>query len=126
LENRLIGVNKNETNKVKNQYRRVGGIQSQTTVYYRKRLINIKWVVIGERMVKTAPVGLLLWSSDSLVALRLSLPPSLVHETDLKKQGMIALTFLGCPDYDKAQPKGKNLTSVMLSKYDYGLRMYVP
>ena len=133
-ENCLIGAINNENgeaNKVKNQITGEWGGVPQTAAYYREK--GIKWVVVGDHNYGEG-------SSREHAALEPRFLGGLaiivrsfarIHETNLKKQGMLALTFADPADYDKVQPSdkmsilgldsfapGKNLT--LLAKHSNG------
>jgi len=125
-QNCLIGAvnaENNEANKVKNQITGEWGGVPQTAAAYRDQ--GIKWVVIGDHNYGEG-------SSREHAALEPRYLGGLaiivrsfarIHETNLKKQGMLALTFANPDDYDKVKPSdrvnilgldsfapGKNLT----------------
>ena len=129
IENCLIGAinsENGEANKVKNQITGEYGGVPQVGAYYRDH--GIKWVVIGDHNYGEG-------SSREHAALEPRFLGGLaiitrsfarIHETNLKKQGMLALTFANPEDYDKVQPSdrvdilglesfapGKNLTLVL-------------
>jgi aconitate hydratase len=133
-ENCLIGAinsENGEANKVKNQITGEWGGVPQTAANYREK--GIKWVVIGDHNYGEG-------SSREHAALEPRFLGGLaiivrsfarIHETNLKKQGMLALTFADPADYDKVQPSdkvsilglesfapGKNLT--LLAKHSDG------
>ncbi len=96
-----------EANKVKNQF--TGGWDGvpQTAAYYREK--GIKWVVIGDHNYGEG-------SSREHAALEPRFLGGLaiivrsfarIHETNLKKQGMLALTFANAEDYEKVKPSDK-------------------
>ena len=109
-ENCLIGAinaENGEANKVKNAM--TGGYDGvpQTAAYYRDH--GVKWVVIGDHNYGEG-------SSREHAALEPRYLGGLaiivrsfarIHETNLKKQGMLALTFANPEDYDKVQPDDK-------------------
>lgn len=128
-ENCLIGAinsENGEANKVKNQITGEWGGVPQTGAYYRDK--GIKWVVFGDHNYGEG-------SSREHAALEPRFLGGLaiivrsfarIHETNLKKQGMLALTFANPADYDKVQPSdkvsilglesfapGKNLTLIL-------------
>jgi aconitate hydratase len=128
-ENCLIGAinaENNEANKVKNRLTGEWGGVPQTAIAYRDK--GIKWVVIGDHNYGEG-------SSREHAALEPRFLGGLaiivrsfarIHETNLKKQGMLALTFVDPADYDKVKPSdrvdilgldtfapGKNLTLVL-------------
>ena len=133
-ENCLIGAinaENGEANNVKNQITGEWGGVPQTAAHYRDQ--GIKWVVIGDHNYGEG-------SSREHAALEPRFLGGLaiivrsfarIHETNLKKQGMLALTFADPADYDKVQPSdkvsilgldnfspGKNLT--LLAKHTDG------
>ena len=133
-QNCLIGAinaENGEANKVKNQITGEYGGVPQTAAYYRDR--GIKWVVVGDHNYGEG-------SSREHAALEPRFLGGLaiitrsfarIHETNLKKQGMLALTFANPEDYDKILPSdkvdilglesfqpGKNLT--LLVKHEDG------
>lgn len=103
----------------------------QTAIAYREK--GIKWVVVGDHNYGEG-------SSREHAALEPRYLGGLaiivrsfarIHETNLKKQGMLALTFVDPVDYDKVKPSdrvdilgldtfapGKNLT--LLLKHEDG------
>ncbi|KAL5525060.1 ACO1 [Sanghuangporus sanghuang] len=109
-QNCLIGAinsENGEANKVKNHL--TGGYDGvpQTAAYYRDR--GIKWVVIGDHNYGEG-------SSREHAALEPRYLGGLaiivksfarIHETNLKKQGMLALTFANPDDYDKVKPSDR-------------------
>jgi len=139
-ENCLIGainIENGEANKVKNQITGEWGGVPQTGAYYREK--GIKWVVIGDHNYGEG-------SSREHAALEPRFLGGLaiivrsfarIHETNLKKQGMLALTFADPADYEKVQPSdkvsilglesfapGKNLT--LLAKHSDGSADKIP
>ncbi|CAK5262265.1 unnamed protein product [Mycena citricolor] len=127
-QNCLIGAinaENGEANKVKNQFTGEFGGVPQVAAEYREK--GVKWVVIGDSNYGEG-------SSREHAALEPRFLGGLaiivrsfarIHETNLKKQGMLALTFADPADYDKVQPTdrvdivglesfapGKNLTLV--------------
>lgn len=109
-ENCLIGainIENGEANKVKNLVTGEYDGVPQTGAYYRDH--GIKWVVIGDHNYGEG-------SSREHAALEPRFLGGLaiivrsfarIHETNLKKQGMLALTFANSEDYDKVQPHDK-------------------
>ncbi|KAH9004612.1 aconitate hydratase [Lactarius hatsudake] len=139
-QNCLIGAinsENGEANKVKNQITGEWGGVPQTAAYYREK--GIKWVVIGDHNYGEG-------SSREHAALEPRFLGGLaiivrsfarIHETNLKKQGMLALTFADPADYEKVQPSdkvsilglesfapGKNLT--LLVKHSDGSAEEIP
>jgi len=133
-QNCLIGAinaENGEANKVKNQITGEWGPVPTVAAYYRNN--GIKWVVIGDHNYGEG-------SSREHAALEPRYLGGLaiivrsfarIHETNLKKQGMLALTFANPGDYDKIRPSdkvsilglesfapGKNLT--LLAKHEDG------
>ncbi|KAF8632661.1 hypothetical protein AX17_004794 [Amanita inopinata Kibby_2008] len=139
-QNCLIGAvnaENGEANKVKNQVTGEFGAVPQTAAHYRDQ--GIKWVVIGDHNYGEG-------SSREHAALEprylgglaiITRSFARIHETNLKKQGMLALTFVNPEDYDKAQPSdrvdilglesfapGKDLTLVL--KHENGTTDEIP
>ncbi|KIM29319.1 hypothetical protein M408DRAFT_68108 [Serendipita vermifera MAFF 305830] len=131
-QNCLIGaINEvnNEANKIQNQETGEWGSVPSVAAYYRDR--GVKWVVIGDSNYGEG-------SSREHAALEPRFLGGLaiivrsfarIHETNLKKQGMLALTFVDPADYDKVRgddrvdieglqdfAEGKNLTLVAKHK----------
>ena len=125
-ENLLIGATNAENgqaNKVKSQLTGQYGTVPEVAANYRDN--GVKWVVIGDHNYGEG-------SSREHAALEPRFMGGLaiitrsfarIHETNLKKQGMLALTFTNPDDYDKVRPDdrvdilglenfapGKNLT----------------
>ncbi|KAE9537250.1 hypothetical protein AGLY_006273 [Aphis glycines] len=97
----------NEMNKVKNQYTGEWGAVPDTARAYKAK--GISWVVFGDENYGEG-------SSREHAALeprhlggRAIIVKSFarIHETNLKKQGVLALTFADTKDYDKVQPTDK-------------------
>ncbi|KDQ56048.1 hypothetical protein JAAARDRAFT_36842 [Jaapia argillacea MUCL 33604] len=109
-QNCLIGAinsENGEANKVKNQFTGEWGAVPATAQAYREK--GIKWVVIGDHNYGEG-------SSREHAALEPRFLGGLaiitrsfarIHETNLKKQGMLALTFVDPADYDKIKPSDK-------------------
>ncbi|KIY69429.1 aconitate hydratase [Cylindrobasidium torrendii FP15055 ss-10] len=109
-QNCLIGAineENGEANKVKNYLTGEYDGVPQVGAYYRDR--GIKWVVIGDSNYGEG-------SSREHAALEPRFLGGLavitrsfarIHETNLKKQGMLALTFADAADYDKVKPSDK-------------------
>ncbi|KAI6003205.1 aconitase family-domain-containing protein [Pisolithus orientalis] len=109
-QNLLIGAinsENGEANKVKNQFTGEYGSVPQTAADYKSK--GIKWVVIGDHNYGEG-------SSREHAALEPRYLGGLavivrsfarIHETNLKKQGMLALTFTNPEDYDKIRPDDK-------------------
>ncbi|KAK0447361.1 uncharacterized protein EV420DRAFT_1622379 [Desarmillaria tabescens] len=139
-QNCLIGAinsENGEANKVKNQITGEWGGVPQVGAYYRDH--GIKWVVIGDHNYGEG-------SSREHAALEPRYLGGLaiivrsfarIHETNLKKQGMLALTFADPEDYEKVKPSdkvdilgldtfapGKNLTLVL--KHEDGSKEEIP
>ena len=126
-----INAENGEANKVKNQFTGEYDGVPQTAIEYRNK--GVKWVVIGDHNYGEG-------SSREHAALEPRYLGGLaiivrsfarIHETNLKKQGMLALTFANPEDYDKIQPNdkvdilglesfapGKNLT--LVAKHENG------
>lgn len=109
-QNCLIGainIENGEANNIKNQITGEWGGVPQTAANYRDQ--GIKWVVIGDHNYGEG-------SSREHAALEPRFLGGLaiitrsfarIHETNLKKQGMLALTFVDPADYDKIRPSDK-------------------
>ena len=109
-QNCLIGAinsENGEANKVKNQETGEYGGVPQVGAYYRDK--GIKWVVIGDHNYGEG-------SSREHAALEPRFLGGLavivrsfarIHETNLKKQGMLALTFKNPEDYEKVRPSDR-------------------
>lgn len=140
VENCLIGAinsENGEANKVKNQITGEYAGVPAVGAYYRDH--GIKWVVVGDHNYGEG-------SSREHAALEPRFLGGLaiitrsfarIHETNLKKQGMLALTFVDPADYDKVRPSdrvdilglesfapGKNLT--LLLKHEDGSKEEIP
>lgn len=94
-------------NKVRNQLTGDFGTVPDTARYYKKN--GVRWVAIGDENYGEG-------SSREHAALeprhlggRAIIVKSFarIHETNLKKQGMLPLTFANAADYDKIQPTDK-------------------
>ncbi|KAF8347560.1 aconitate hydratase [Amanita rubescens] len=139
-KNLLIGAinaENGQANKIKNQLTSEYGSVPEVAGYYRDH--GLKWVVIGDHNYGEG-------SSREHAALEPRFMGGLaiitrsfarIHETNLKKQGMLALTFVNAEDYDKARPDdrvdivglesfapGKNLTLVL--KHSDGSQEQIP
>ncbi|KAI0083128.1 aconitate hydratase [Irpex rosettiformis] len=139
-QNCLIGAinaENGEANKVKNQITGEYSGVPAVGAYYRDH--GIKWVVVGDHNYGEG-------SSREHAALEPRFLGGLaiitrsfarIHETNLKKQGMLALTFVDPADYDKVRPSdkvdilglesfapGKNLTLVL--KHEDGTKEEIP
>ncbi|XP_064554507.1 probable aconitate hydratase, mitochondrial [Drosophila montana] len=102
-----INAENNEMNKIKNQRSNNWGAVPEVARDYKAN--NVKWVAVGEDNYGEG-------SSREHAALE---PRHLggvaiivksfarIHETNLKKQGLLALTFANPSDYDKVQPTSK-------------------
>jgi aconitate hydratase len=109
-ENCLIGAinsENGEANKVKNYMTGDYGAVPTVGAHYRDH--GIKWVVVGDHNYGEG-------SSREHAALEPRFLGGLaiivrsfarIHETNLKKQGMLALTFADPADYDKVRPSDK-------------------
>jgi len=115
-----VNIENNETNKVKNQINGQFGPVPETAKFYKQK--GIKWVVIGDTNLGEG-------SSREHAALE---PRFLggaaiivksfarIHETNLKKQGLLALTFEKESDYDKIEPSDR-ISIVGLNKFAPGV-----
>ncbi|XP_014672892.1 PREDICTED: aconitate hydratase, mitochondrial-like [Priapulus caudatus] len=102
-----INIENEEANKVKNQLTGQWGAVPETARHYKAE--NVMWCVIGDENYGEG-------SSREHAALeprhlggRAIIVKSFarIHETNLKKQGMLPLTFNNAADYDKAQPSDR-------------------
>lgn len=102
-----INAENNEANKIKNQITGEWGPVPQVAAHYRDK--GIKWVVIGDHNYGEG-------SSREHAALEPRFLGGLaiivrsfarIHETNLKKQGMLALTFADPEDYEKIKPSDR-------------------
>ncbi|XP_029446106.1 aconitate hydratase, mitochondrial isoform X2 [Rhinatrema bivittatum] len=102
-----INIENNKANSVKNVLTQEYGAVPDTARFYKKQ--NIKWVVIGDENYGEG-------SSREHAALeprhlggRAIITKSFarIHETNLKKQGLLPLTFSNPADYDKIHPEDK-------------------
>lgn len=120
--NLLIGAvnaENGEINKVKNQLTNEFGSVPDTARYYKSK--NVPWVVVGDENYGEG-------SSREHAALeprhlggRAIIVKSFarIHETNLKKQGMLPLTFSNPSDYDKIQPNSR-ISLIGLNKLSPG------
>jgi aconitate hydratase len=102
-----VNIENNDTNNVRNQLTNEFGTVPETAKQYKNK--KIKWVVVGD-------INLGEGSSREHAALE---PRFLggaaiivksfarIHETNLKKQGLLALTFENESDYDKIEPSDR-------------------
>ncbi|KAF7272709.1 putative aconitate hydratase, mitochondrial [Rhynchophorus ferrugineus] len=110
----------NEMNKIKNQLTGEWGAVPDVARYYKSK--GVKWVAVGDENYGEG-------SSREHAALeprhlggRAIIVKSFarIHETNLKKQGLLPLTFANPSDYDKIQPTDKislkNLASLAPGK----------
>ncbi|XP_003491181.1 aconitate hydratase, mitochondrial [Bombus impatiens] len=102
-----VNAENSEMNKVKNQLNGEWGKVPDVARHYKKN--NVKWVAIGDENYGEG-------SSREHAALeprhlggRAIIVKSFarIHETNLKKQGLLPLTFANPSDYDKIQPTDK-------------------
>jgi len=102
-----INAENNEANKVQNKITSEWGSVPSVAAWYRDN--GKKWVVVGDHNYGEG-------SSREHAALEPRYLGGLavivrsfarIHETNLKKQGMLALTFADPADYDKVQPNDK-------------------
>ncbi|CAH2018510.1 unnamed protein product [Acanthoscelides obtectus] len=96
-----------ELNKVKNQLTGEYGTVPEVARYYKSK--GIRWVAVGEENYGEG-------SSREHAALEprhlggraiINQVFARIHETNLKKQGLLPLTFANPADYDKIQPTDK-------------------
>lgn len=102
-----VNAENNEVNKLKNQLTGEYGSVPDVARYYKSK--GVQWVVIGDENYGEG-------SSREHAALeprhlggRAIIVKSFarIHETNLKKQGLLPLTFANSADYDKIQPTDK-------------------
>ncbi|XP_071870141.1 aconitate hydratase, mitochondrial [Bombus fervidus] len=102
-----VNAENSEMNKVKNQLNGEWGKVPDVARHYKKN--NVKWVAVGDENYGEG-------SSREHAALeprhlggRAIIVKSFarIHETNLKKQGLLPLTFANPSDYDKIQPTDK-------------------
>ena len=102
-----VNVENGEANKIRNQITGEWAGVPQTAAYYRDR--GLKWVVIGDHNYGEG-------SSREHAALEPRFLGGLaiivrsfarIHETNLKKHGMLALTFADPADYDRVLPNDR-------------------
>ncbi|RWS30260.1 putative aconitate hydratase-like protein, partial [Leptotrombidium deliense] len=102
-----INIENNEANKIKNQVSGEWGAVPDTARFYKSK--GLKWVAVGDENYGEG-------SSREHAALeprhlggRAIIVKSFarIHETNLKKQGLLPLTFSNPSDYDKIQPTDK-------------------
>lgn len=102
-----INAENGEMNKVRNQVTNAYGSVPETARFYKAN--NVNWVVVGDDNYGEG-------SSREHAALeprhlggRAIIVKSFarIHETNLKKQGMLPLTFSSSSDYDKVQPSDR-------------------
>jgi aconitate hydratase len=115
-----VNAENKETNNVRNQLTGEFGAVPETAQYYRDN--HVKWVVIGDHNLGEG-------SSREHAALE---PRYLggaaiivrsfarIHETNLKKQGLLALTFADEKDYDRIEPSDR-ISILGLNKFAAGV-----
>ncbi|KAL7677827.1 hypothetical protein ACOME3_004060 [Neoechinorhynchus agilis] len=93
-----------ETNNVKNHLTGVYGTVPDTARYYKK--FNRPWCVIGDENYGEGSSREHAALEPRYLGCRVVISRSFarIHETNLKKQGIIPLTFFDPKDYDKIQP----------------------
>lgn len=104
---RAVNSENSEVNKIKNQMTGDWGAVPDVARHYKKN--GVKWVAVGDENYGEG-------SSREHAALeprhlggRAIIVKSFarIHETNLKKQGLLPLTFANASDYDKIQPTDK-------------------
>ena len=102
-----INIENGEANKIKNQITGHWAGVPQTAAFYRDK--GLQWIVVGDNNYGEG-------SSREHAALEPRFLGGLaiivrsfarIHETNLKKQGMLALTFADPADYDKISPSDR-------------------
>nr|XP_023021964.1 probable aconitate hydratase, mitochondrial isoform X1 [Leptinotarsa decemlineata] len=97
----------NELNKVKNQLTGEWGAVPDVARYYKAK--GVKWVAIGDENYGEGSSREHAALEPRHLGARAIIVKSFarIHETNLKKQGLLPLTFSNTSDYDKIQPSDK-------------------
>nr|XP_023026808.1 probable aconitate hydratase, mitochondrial isoform X1 [Leptinotarsa decemlineata] len=97
----------NELNKVKNQLTGEWGAVPDVARYYKAK--GVKWVAIGDENYGEGSSREHAALEPRHLGARAIIVKSFarIHETNLKKQGLLPLTFSSTSDYDKIQPSDK-------------------
>lgn len=97
----------NEVNKVKNQLTNEFGSVPETARYYKSK--GLSWVAVGEENYGEGSSREHAALEPRHLGARAIIVKSFarIHETNLKKQGLLPLTFSNPSDYDKIQPTDK-------------------
>lgn len=102
-----INAENGEVNKVKNQLTSEYGSVPETARYYKSK--NLGWVAVGEENYGEGSSREHAALEPRHLGARAIIVKSFarIHETNLKKQGLLPLTFSNPSDYDKIQPTDK-------------------
>lgn len=102
-----VNAENNEVNKVKNQLTSQYGSVPETARYYKSK--GIGWVAVGEENYGEGSSREHAALEPRHLGARAIIVKSFarIHETNLKKQGLLPLTFSNPSDYDKVQPTDK-------------------
>lgn len=102
-----INAENNEVNKVKNQLTNEFGSVPETARYYKSK--GLSWVAVGEENYGEGSSREHAALEPRHLGARAIIVKSFarIHETNLKKQGLLPLTFSNPSDYDKVQPTDK-------------------
>ncbi|CAF3687043.1 unnamed protein product, partial [Rotaria sordida] len=102
-----INEENNEANKIKNRLTNEWGKVPDIARYYKSK--NIPWIVIGDENYGEGSSREHAALEPRFLGGRAIIVKSFarIHETNLKKQGLLALTFDNPDDYDKIKPDDK-------------------
>ncbi|CAF3632713.1 unnamed protein product [Rotaria sordida] len=102
-----INEENNEANKIRNRLTNEWGKVPDTARYYKSK--NIPWIVIGDENYGEGSSREHAALEPRFLGGRAIIVKSFarIHETNLKKQGLLALTFDNPDDYDKIKPDDK-------------------
>lgn len=102
-----VNADNGEVNKVKNQLTNEFGSVPDTARYYKAK--NLGWVAVGEENYGEGSSREHAALEPRHLGARAIIVKSFarIHETNLKKQGLLPLTFSNPSDYDKVQPTDK-------------------
>lgn len=102
-----VNADNGEVNKVKNQLTNEFGSVPETARYYKSK--GVGWVAVGEENYGEGSSREHAALEPRHLGARAIIVKSFarIHETNLKKQGLLPLTFSNPSDYDKVQPTDK-------------------
>lgn len=102
-----VNAENNEVNKVKNQLTQEYGSVPETARAYKAK--GLGWVAVGEENYGEGSSREHAALEPRHLGARAIIVKSFarIHETNLKKQGLLPLTFANAADYDKVQPTDK-------------------